>query len=39
MEEVAAGRTIVFVTHDSDAMGGADAVFRVDGRLVEERRA
>lgn len=38
-EEVAAGRTIVFVTHDSDAMGGADAVFRVDGRLVEERRA
>jgi len=38
-EEVAAGRTIVYVTHDSDAMGGADAVFRIDGRLVEESRA
>lgn len=37
-EEVAAGRTIVYVTHDSDAMGGADAVFRVDGRLLEETR-
>ena len=31
-EEVAAGRTVVYVTHDSDAMGGADAIFRVDGR-------
>lgn len=29
-EEVAAGRTVVYVTHDSEAMGGADAVFRVD---------
>lgn len=38
-EEVAAGRTIVYVTHDSDAMGGADAVFRIDGRLLEESRA
>ena len=38
-EEVAAGRTIVYVTHDSDAMGGADAVFRIDGRLTEETRA
>jgi ABC-type Mn2+/Zn2+ transport system ATPase subunit len=38
-EEVAAGRTIVYVTHDSDAMGGADAVFRIDGRLVEETLA
>jgi zinc transport system ATP-binding protein len=38
-EEVAAGRTIVYVTHDSDAMGGADAVFRIDGRLAEETRA
>ena len=38
-EEVAAGRTIVYVTHDSDAMGGADAVFRIDGRLVGESRA
>jgi ABC-type Mn2+/Zn2+ transport system ATPase subunit len=35
-EEVAAGRTVVYVTHDSDAMGGADAVFRVDGSVVEE---
>ncbi|MHB8797646.1 MAG: metal ABC transporter ATP-binding protein [Thermoanaerobaculia bacterium] len=38
-EEVAAGRTIVYVTHDSDAMGGADVVFRIDGRLTEETRA
>lgn len=35
-EEVAEGRTVVYVTHDSDAMGGADAVFRVDGTVVEE---
>jgi ABC-type Mn2+/Zn2+ transport system ATPase subunit len=35
-EEVAAGRTVVYVTHDSDAMGGADAVFRVDGTVVAE---
>ncbi len=35
-EEVAAGRTVVYVTHDSDAMGGADAVFRVDGVVTEE---
>lgn len=35
-EETAAGRTVVYVTHDSDAMGGADAVFRVDGVVVEE---
>jgi len=35
-EEIAAGRTVVYVTHDSDAMGGADAVFRVDGAVVEE---
>jgi ABC-type Mn2+/Zn2+ transport system ATPase subunit len=32
-EEIAAGRTVVYVTHDSDAMGGADAVFHVDGRV------
>ena len=38
-EEVAAGRTIIYVTHDSDAMGGADADFRIDGRLTEETRA
>lgn len=35
-EETAAGRTVVYVTHDSDAMGGADAVFRVDGAVVVE---
>jgi ABC-type Mn2+/Zn2+ transport system ATPase subunit len=35
-EEIAAGRTVVYVTHDSDAMGGADAVFRVDGAVVAE---
>ena len=35
-EEVAAGRTVVYVTHDSDAMGGADAVFHVDGTVVSE---
>jgi ABC-type Mn2+/Zn2+ transport system ATPase subunit len=38
-DEVAAGRTIVYVTHDSDSMGGADVVFRIDGRVVEETRA
>jgi ABC-type Mn2+/Zn2+ transport system ATPase subunit len=32
-EEVAAGRTVVYVTHDSDSMGGADAVFWVDVRV------
>lgn len=36
-EETAAGRTVVTVTHDSDAMGGADAVFRVDGTVAAER--
>jgi ABC-type histidine transport system ATPase subunit len=35
-EEVAAGRTVVYVTHDSAAMGGADRVFRVDRTVVEE---
>lgn len=35
-EETAAGRTVVYVTHDSDAMGGADAVFRVDGSVTGE---
>ena len=38
-EEVSAGRTVVYVTHDSGAMGGADAVFRIDGRLAEETYA
>ncbi len=28
--EVRAGRTVILVTHDSEAMGGADAVFRID---------
>jgi zinc transport system ATP-binding protein len=32
-EEIASGRTVVYVTHDSDSMGGADAVFWVDGRV------
>jgi ABC-type Mn2+/Zn2+ transport system ATPase subunit len=36
-EEIAAGRTVVYVTHDSDAMGGADAVFRVDRDVTPER--
>lgn len=35
-EEVAAGRTVVYVTHDSAAMGGSDAVFRVDGDVTAE---
>ena len=35
-EETAAGRTVIYVTHDSDAMGGADAVFRVDGAVTAE---
>jgi ABC-type Mn2+/Zn2+ transport system ATPase subunit len=35
-EEVEAGRTVVYVTHDSDAMGGADAVFRVDRTVTAE---
>jgi ABC-type Mn2+/Zn2+ transport system ATPase subunit len=32
-EEVASGRTVVYVTHDSDSMGGADSVFWVDVRV------
>ena len=35
-EEVGAGRTVVYVTHDTGAMGGADAVFRIDGTASEE---
>lgn len=35
-EETAAGRTVIYVTHNSDAMGVADAVFRVDGTVTEE---
>jgi ABC-type Mn2+/Zn2+ transport system ATPase subunit len=35
-EEVAAGRTVIYVTHDSGAMGGADAVFRIDGGVTGE---
>ena len=35
-EEVSEGRTVVYVTHDSGAMGGADAVFRVDGAVRGE---
>jgi ABC-type Mn2+/Zn2+ transport system ATPase subunit len=33
VEEIASGRTVVYVTHDSDAMGGAEGVFYVDGRV------
>ena len=36
-EEIAAGRTVVYATHDSDAMGGADAAFHVDGRSPSPR--
>ena len=35
-EELAAGTTILFVSHDTDSMGGADVVFRVDGGVTEE---
>jgi ABC-type Mn2+/Zn2+ transport system ATPase subunit len=35
-EEVTAGRTVVYVTHDSDAMGGADALVVVDGTVRTE---
>ncbi len=35
-EEIAAGRTVVMVTHDSDAMGGADVVFHVDRTVTEQ---
>lgn len=35
-EESGAGRTILFVSHDTDSMGGADALFRVDGGVTEE---
>jgi ABC-type Mn2+/Zn2+ transport system ATPase subunit len=35
-EEVSAGRTVIYVTHDSGAMGGADAVFRIDGTVTGE---
>ncbi len=36
-EEADEGRTILFATHDTDAMGGADALFRIDGAAAEER--
>ena len=35
-EEAEAGRTVLFVSHDTDSMGGADALFRVDGGVTEE---
>jgi ABC-type Mn2+/Zn2+ transport system ATPase subunit len=35
-EEVATGRTVVYVTHDTAAMGGADSIFRVDRSVVQE---
>jgi len=36
-EEADAGRTILYVTHDTGSMGGADALFRIDGGATEER--
>jgi ABC-type Mn2+/Zn2+ transport system ATPase subunit len=36
-EEADAGRTILYVTHDTDSMGGADVLFRIDGGATEER--
>ena len=36
MEEVAAGKTVIYVTHDSAAMGGADWVYWVDGTVTAE---
>ncbi len=35
-EELEAGTTILFVSHDTDSMGGTDIVFRVDGGVTEE---
>jgi ABC-type Mn2+/Zn2+ transport system ATPase subunit len=35
-EELEAGTTILLVSHDTDSMGGTDAVFRVDGLVTEE---
>lgn len=35
-EEVSSGRTLVYVTHDSGAMGGADVVLHVDGTVTAE---
>lgn len=34
-DEAVRGSTVVFVTHDTDAMGGADAIFRIDGTAAE----
>lgn len=30
-EEVERGKAVVYVTHDSSAMGGADVIYRIDG--------
>ncbi|MFI5182666.1 MAG: metal ABC transporter ATP-binding protein [Thermoanaerobaculia bacterium] len=35
-EDLEEGATILFVSHDTDSMGGADVVFRVDGGVTEE---
>ncbi len=35
-EEVNQGRTVIYVTHDSNSMGGADAIWRVDGTVRAE---
>ncbi len=34
-EEVNRGQAVIYATHDSDAMGGADAIWRVDGTVRE----
>jgi ABC-type Mn2+/Zn2+ transport system ATPase subunit len=34
-EEVNHDRAVIYVTHDSDSMGGADAIWRVDGTARE----
>jgi ABC-type Mn2+/Zn2+ transport system ATPase subunit len=38
-EEVNLGRSVIYVTHDSDSMGGADAIWRVDGTVRAEPMA
>jgi manganese/iron transport system ATP-binding protein len=35
-EELEVGTTILFVSHDTASMGGADVIFRVDGGVTEE---
>jgi ABC-type Mn2+/Zn2+ transport system ATPase subunit len=35
-EEVERGKAVVYVTHDSNAMGGADVIYRIDGTATLE---